>query len=49
VRDGAPLMDCTHPCLVELAAALHWPLHSQWPSHTGCNSTCLQSSLWYVH
>jgi hypothetical protein len=29
VRDGAPLMDCTHPCLVELAAALHWPLHSQ--------------------
>jgi hypothetical protein len=21
VRDGAPLMDCTHPCLVALAAA----------------------------
>ena len=29
VRDGAPLMDCTHPCLVALAAALHWPLHTQ--------------------
>jgi hypothetical protein len=28
VRDGAPLMDCTHPCLVALAAALHWPLHT---------------------
>jgi hypothetical protein len=49
VRDGAPLMDCTHPCLVALAAASHWPLHTQWPSHTGCDSTCLQSSLWYVH
>jgi hypothetical protein len=21
VQDGAPLMDCTHPCLVALAAA----------------------------
>jgi hypothetical protein len=31
LRDGAPLMDCTHPCLVALAAASHWPLHSQWP------------------
>jgi hypothetical protein len=38
VRDGAPLMDCTHPCLVALAALwtartpvlLHWP-----PHHTG--------------
>jgi hypothetical protein len=29
MRDGAPLMDCTHPCLVALAAALHWPLHTQ--------------------
>ena len=29
VRDGAPLMDCTHPCLVALAAASHWPLHTQ--------------------
>jgi hypothetical protein len=29
LRDGAPLMDCTHPCLVALAAASHWPLHSQ--------------------
>ena len=29
VRDGAPLMDCTHPCLVALAAALNWPLHTQ--------------------
>jgi hypothetical protein len=29
VLDGAPLMDCTHPCLVTLAAALHWPLHTQ--------------------
>jgi hypothetical protein len=28
VRDGAPLMDCTHPCLVALAAASHWPLHT---------------------
>ena len=28
VRDEAPLMDCTHPCLVALAAALHWPLHT---------------------
>jgi hypothetical protein len=28
VRDGALLMDCTHPCLVALAAALHWPLHT---------------------
>jgi hypothetical protein len=27
VRDGAPLMDCTHPCLVALAAASHWPQH----------------------
>jgi hypothetical protein len=29
VRDGALLMDCTHPCLVTLAqaAASHWPLH----------------------
>jgi hypothetical protein len=27
VRDGAPLMDCTHPCLVALAAASHWPPH----------------------
>ena len=24
VLDGAPLMDCTQPCLVALAAALHW-------------------------
>jgi hypothetical protein len=30
VRDGAPLMDHTHPCLVALAAALHWPLHMHW-------------------
>jgi hypothetical protein len=45
VRDGAPLMDHTHPCLVALAAALHWPLHTQWQSRTGCDSTCLQSSL----
>jgi hypothetical protein len=31
VRDGAPLMDCTYPraCLVALAAASHWPLHTQ--------------------
>ena len=29
VRDGAQLMDCTHPCLVALAAASHWPLHTQ--------------------
>jgi hypothetical protein len=29
VRDGAPLLDCTHPCLVALAAASHWPLHTQ--------------------
>jgi hypothetical protein len=29
VRDGAPLMDCTHPCLVALAAASHWPQHTQ--------------------
>jgi hypothetical protein len=28
VRDGAPLMECTHPCLVALAAASHWPLHT---------------------
>ena len=28
VQDGAPLMDCTHPCLVALAAASHWPLHT---------------------
>jgi hypothetical protein len=28
VRDGAPLMDCTHPCLVVLAATSHWPLHT---------------------
>jgi hypothetical protein len=27
VRDGVPLMDCTHPCLVALAAAWHWQLH----------------------
>ena len=27
VRDGAPLMDRTHPCLVALAAASHWPPH----------------------
>ena len=29
VRGGAPLMDCTHPCLIalRLAAALHRPLH----------------------
>jgi hypothetical protein len=39
VLEEAPLMDCTHPCLVALAAALHWP------SHTGCDSTSLQSSL----
>ena len=26
--DGEQLMDCTHPCLVALAAALHWPLHT---------------------
>jgi hypothetical protein len=45
VRDGAPLMDCTLPCLVALAAASHWPLHTHRPSHTGCDSTCLQSSL----
>jgi hypothetical protein len=45
VRDGAPLMDCTHPCLVALAAASHWPQHTHWPSHAGCDSTCLQSSL----
>ena len=29
LRDGAPLMDCTQPCLVALAAASHWPLHTQ--------------------
>ena len=28
VRDGAPLMECTHPCLVALAAASHWLLHT---------------------
>jgi hypothetical protein len=28
VRDAAPLMDCTHPCLVALAAASQWPLHT---------------------
>jgi hypothetical protein len=28
VRDGEQLMDCTHPCLVALAAASHWPLHT---------------------
>jgi hypothetical protein len=28
VLDGAPLMDCTNPCLVTLAAALQWPLHT---------------------
>jgi hypothetical protein len=39
VWDGAPLMDCTHPCLVALAAASHWKQHMHWPSHTGCNST----------
>jgi hypothetical protein len=39
MRDGVPLMDPMHPCLVALAAASHWP------PHTGCNSTCLQSSL----
>jgi hypothetical protein len=31
-------------CLVALAATLHWH-HTHWQSHTGCNSTCLQSSL----
>ena len=45
VRDGAQLMDYTHPCLVALAAASHWPQQTHWPSHTGCNSACLQSSL----
>ena len=52
VRDGAPLMDHTHPCL---AALSDWPPHFTgsrirtgrriilW--HTGCYSTCLQSSL----
>jgi hypothetical protein len=29
VRDGAQLMNSTHPCLVALAAALHWPQHKQ--------------------
>jgi hypothetical protein len=29
VRDGAPLMDCTHPCLVALAAESHWPPHTR--------------------
>jgi hypothetical protein len=29
VLDRAPLMDCTHPSLVALAAASHWPLHTQ--------------------
>jgi hypothetical protein len=28
VLDGEPLIDCTHPCLVALAAASHWPLHT---------------------
>jgi hypothetical protein len=28
VLDGAPLMNCTHPCLVALAASSHWPLHT---------------------
>jgi hypothetical protein len=28
VQDGAPLMDCMHHCLVALAAATHWPLHT---------------------
>jgi hypothetical protein len=28
VQDGAPLMDSTHPCLVTLAAALHWLQHT---------------------
>jgi hypothetical protein len=28
VREGAPLMDCTHPCLVALAVASHWPLRT---------------------
>jgi hypothetical protein len=29
-------MDCTHPCLVALAAASHsgWPLYTHWPLHT---------------
>jgi hypothetical protein len=43
--DGVLLMDCTHPCLVALAAALHWQQHMHWLFHTGCSSTCLQSSL----
>ena len=49
VLDGAPLMDHTHPCVVALAAASHWPQHMHLPPHTGCDSTCLQSRLWYVH
>jgi hypothetical protein len=28
VQNGAPLMDCTHPCLVALAASSHWQLHT---------------------
>jgi hypothetical protein len=28
VRDGVQLMDCTHPCLVALATALHLPLRT---------------------
>jgi hypothetical protein len=28
VLDGVLLMDCTHPCLIALAVALHWPLHT---------------------
>jgi hypothetical protein len=52
VRVGAPLMDHTHPCLVALS---YWPPHCTGSSirtgrriilwHTGCYSTCLQSSL----
>ncbi len=45
VRNGAQLMDSTLPCLVARAAASRWQLCMHWPSHTGCNSTCLQSSL----
>jgi hypothetical protein len=51
VRYGAPLMDNTHPPLValRLATASHWPPHTHWQSHTGCNSTCLKFSLLCVH